>query len=82
MILIVWIFILLILIGLYFDWKQKRGTGNTSKKYIRNYKIIAVCIFIAIGTCVVGMLNWSNGEVLWIGFLIGFRVGGYSYSFQ
>ncbi len=57
MILIVWIFILLILIGLYFDWKQKRGTGNTSKKYIRNYKIIAVCLFIAIGTCVVGMLN-------------------------
>ena len=68
MILIVWIFILLILIGLYFEWKQKRGRGYPSKRYVRNYKIIAVCLFVAIGTCVVGMLNWSNGEILWIGF--------------
>jgi len=27
MILLVWIFILLIIIGLYFDWKQKKGKG-------------------------------------------------------
>lgn len=57
MILIVWIFILLILIGLYFEWKQKRGRGHATKRYIRNYKIIAVCLFVAVGTCVVGMLN-------------------------
>ena len=54
MIPLVWIFILLIIIGLYFDWKQKKGKGYASKKYIRNYKIIAVCLFIGVGTCVSG----------------------------
>jgi hypothetical protein len=57
MILLVWIFILLFIIGLYFDWKQKKGKGYASKKYIRNYKIIAVCLFIGVGTCVVGVLT-------------------------
>ena len=57
MILIGWIFILLIAISLYFDWKKKQGKEYKSEKYIRNFKVISVCIFFAVGTCVVGILN-------------------------
>ena len=74
MIMIVWILILIIVIGLYFDWQRKKDIekyegeealpeagikerGYAQKKYIRNCKIIAVCFFIVVGTCVVGILN-------------------------
>jgi len=57
MILIGWIFILLVAISLYFDWKKKQGKEYKSKKYIRNLKVISVCVFCAVGTCVVGILN-------------------------
>ena len=57
MIVIGWIFILLIAISLYFDWKKKQGEEYKSKKYIRNFKVISVFVFFAVGTCIVGILN-------------------------
>ena len=57
MILIGWIFILLIAISLYFDWKKKQGEEHKSKEYIRNFKVISLFVFFAVGICVFGMLN-------------------------
>ena len=57
MILIGWIFILVIAISLYFDWKKKQGEEHKSKEYIRNFKVISVFVFFAVGICVFGMLN-------------------------